>query len=65
MKSVSAYQVRRVITSHLEHRIEKGLVPDHRSVTRSADRTRLQLRDVPLQAVVRRNADGALHAPFF
>ena len=42
--------------------MKKALVPEHRIVAWSFRRPRQQLRDVPLQAVVGRNADGALHA---
>ena len=43
--------------------IEETLVPDHRLVAWSSHWPRQQLRDIPLQAVVGRDADGLFHAP--
>src|SRR5450759_80338 len=50
----------RLPTSRL---VEKALVPDHWFMTGPSYRPRQQLRDVLLQAVVRLDADGILHAP--
>ena len=49
------YPPRRLPTDRL---VEKALVPDHRLMTGPSYRPRQQLRDVPLQAVVGRDAVG-------
>ena len=49
----------------LAAKLEKTLEPNHRLVARPSHWPRQQLRDVPLQIVVRRNADRILHLPFF
>src|SRR5713226_3420161 len=51
---------RRLTTGRL---VEKALVPDHWLVARSPHAPRQQFRNVPLQALVGRYADGILHAP--
>ena len=43
--------------------VEEAFVPHDRLVAWSSHRARQQLRDVPLQAVVGRDADRVLHAP--
>src|SRR5450759_442583 len=43
--------------------VEEAFVPDHRLVAWSSHWPRQQLRDVALQAVVGRDADGVLRAP--
>ena len=43
--------------------VKEALVPDHWLVTRSSHWPRQQLRDVPLQAVIGRDANGILHVP--
>ena len=40
--------------------VEKALVPDHGFMIGPSYRSRQQLRDIPLQAVVRRDANGPL-----
>src|SRR2546426_4974814 len=54
------YSPRHLPTGRL---VEKALVPDHWLVARSADGTRQQLRNVPLQVLVGWYADGVLHSP--
>src|ERR1017187_4271806 len=44
--------------------VEKTLVPDHRLMARPSHRPRQQLRNVPLQALVSRDADSVLNTPF-
>jgi hypothetical protein len=45
--------------------IEKAFVPHHRLVARPSHRPGQQLRNLPLQIVVRREANGVLHVTFF
>src|SRR5712692_2834471 len=52
---------RRLPTGRL---VEKALVPDHWLVARSSHGPCQQLRNVPLQALIGRYADGVLQAPF-
>src|SRR5882762_2245886 len=54
------YSPRHLPTGRL---VEKALVPDHGLVARSSHRARQQLRNVPLQVLVGRYADGVLHSP--
>src|ERR1039458_1628691 len=45
--------------------IEKALAPDQRFVARPSHWPRQQLRNVPLQIVIRGKADRVLHVPLF